>query len=336
VKLACIQGRKDMPTAKPTPGKTLLAPTNGLHDGASRVDAQRIPSEVAVMADKHQAVVSRYSAMWDGVVADLIVKGATGAHEVVVEPTFNTLFLTRTHDPHPVIKRLGKGPDRPMIHPGWLMNFVAAGDTLRTLVLRGNNGMDRFALSIMPQAVSRFDLRFDPTKIGLQSALSIDRPLIREIVNALAQEIVTIGAYGRMYAETLTLALTMEILREHGTKPGEARAGTGTLAPWQIGRVASYMNENLDADVSLAELAGLVDLSKSHFGRAFKASTGLAPHRWLLSARIQRAQQLLLGGMPSLPDVALATGFADQSHFTRAFRRVVGISPGAWQRERRR
>jgi AraC family transcriptional regulator len=202
-------------------------------------------------------------------------------------------------------------------------------------VPQGNGGMDRLALSIMPQAVKRLDLGFDPARTELTSALNIDQPLLREIVNALAQEIVSVGPYGPIYAETLALALTMEIFRAHGTRPGQSPPRAGTLASWQLGRVTNYMNDNLDADISLAELAKLVNLSKSHFGRAFKASTGLAPHRWLLSARIRRAQRLLLGGAPSLSEVALATGFADQSHFTRAFRGLVGTSPGAWQRERR-
>jgi AraC family transcriptional regulator len=302
---------------------------------ASQMGAHLIPAEVAVMADRHQAVVSRYSATWDGVVGDLIVKGATGPHQVVVEPAFSTLFLTRTHKPHLVIKQLGNGTEQPMIHPGWLLNFVAAGGTLTTLVPQGNTGMDRLALSITPQAIRRLDPGFDPTRLELTSALGIDRPLVREIVNALAQEIISVGPYGRIYPETLTLALTMEMLREHGTRLSRARPAPGTLASWQLGRVTGYMNDNLDADISLAELASLVDLSKSHFGRAFKASTGMAPHRWLLNARIRRAQRLLIDGVPSLPEVAIATGFADQSHFTRAFRRLVGISPGAWQRERR-
>jgi hypothetical protein len=79
------------------------------------MSATQIPAEIAVMADRHIGIVSRYSAVWDGVVGDLIVKGATPPHQVVVEPTVDTLFLTRTKDPHPITKRLGRASIRWML-----------------------------------------------------------------------------------------------------------------------------------------------------------------------------------------------------------------------------
>ena len=73
-------------------------------------------------------------------------------------------------------------------------------------------------------------------------------------------------------------------------------------------------------------------LSPSHFARAFRGSTGMPPHRWLLNRRIEKAKDALHNTQASLAAVATACGFADQSHFTRVFTRFVGISPGAWRR----
>jgi AraC-like DNA-binding protein len=73
-------------------------------------------------------------------------------------------------------------------------------------------------------------------------------------------------------------------------------------------------------------------LSVSHFSRAFAVSIGLPPHRWLLNRRVERAKSMLSNAAPTLSEVAIACGFADQSHFTRTFTREVGISPGAWRR----
>jgi transcriptional regulator GlxA family with amidase domain len=75
-------------------------------------------------------------------------------------------------------------------------------------------------------------------------------------------------------------------------------------------------------------------LSVSHFSRAFHRTMGAAPHNWLLTYRIEVAKEKLRDGRLSLPDVALACGFADQSHLTRVFTRIVGASPGAWRRAR--
>jgi hypothetical protein len=150
--------------------------------------AAPIPSEVAVMATRHIGIIARHSAIWDGVVGDLIVKGPTGAHEVIVEPAIDTLFVTRTNDPHLVRKRLGRAAEQSQIHPGWLMNFVAAGDTLTSVVPRGNAGMDRLALSITPHAVERLGLGLELPRLDLVSAMNVESPLVREIVNALARE----------------------------------------------------------------------------------------------------------------------------------------------------
>jgi AraC-like DNA-binding protein len=59
----------------------------------------------------------------------------------------------------------------------------------------------------------------------------------------------------------------------------------------------------------------------------------MAPHRWLLRHRIDRAKALLRGSEAPLAEIADACGFSDQSHLTRVFRSLTGTSPGAWRRE---
>jgi AraC family transcriptional regulator len=88
--------------------------------------------------------------------------------------------------------------------------------------------------------------------------------------------------------------------------------------------------------LALRDLALATGLSQSHFSRAFKASTGVAPYQWFLNARIRQAQQLLLKQTASVAEVATMAGFADQAHLTRAFSRATGATPAAWRRDRRR
>jgi AraC family transcriptional regulator len=102
------------------------------------------------------------------------------------------------------------------------------------------------------------------------------------------------------------------------------------LAPWQERRAKELIDERLD--VSLSELAHECGLSVAHFGRAFKRSTGLAPHQWQLRRRTKRAQVLLTGSTLSIAEVALACGFSSQSHFATAFKENTGVSPGRWRR----
>lgn len=92
-----------------------------------------------------------------------------------------------------------------------------------------------------------------------------------------------------------------------------------------------YLEDNLARNVSLAELARLTNLSTFHLARAFTAEVGLPPHAYQTQARVHRARQLLLRGLP-IAQTAQQTGFSDQSHLTRYFKRLVGVPPGSYVR----
>jgi len=109
----------------------------------------------------------------------------------------------------------------------------------------------------------------------------------------------------------------------------------GGLAPRQRRRAEELLDADLDGGVSIMDLASTCRLSVRHFARAFRESTGLPPHRWLMQQRLFKAKGLLLLSARSLDEVATACRFASQSHFTRVFTRSIGMSPGARQRMRR-
>ena len=89
----------------------------------------------------------------------------------------------------------------------------------------------------------------------------------------------------------------------------------------------TFIQENLEKDFSLSELAAAVNLSPFYFSRIFKKATGHSPYQFVLRQRIQRARQLLLAGQDSIASVAIKVGFCDQSHFSAHFKRVCGVTP---------
>jgi AraC family transcriptional regulator len=106
------------------------------------------------------------------------------------------------------------------------------------------------------------------------------------------------------------------------------------LALAQLERVIDYIDTYLvggspteNRDLSLRELAQLVQLSPHYFSQLFKQSTGFAPHQYILRCRIDRGKQLLRQGELSIAGVAKIVGFVDQSHFHRHFKRLEGITP---------
>ncbi|WP_170937253.1 MULTISPECIES: helix-turn-helix transcriptional regulator [Rhodomicrobium] len=97
-----------------------------------------------------------------------------------------------------------------------------------------------------------------------------------------------------------------------------------------LGRVIGFIADEMGNGIALSDLAAIAGVSRFHFIRLFKASTGLTPMAYLERARIARAQEMMGRGGLSLSQIALMVGFADQSHFTRRFRRHAGCTPSVF------
>jgi AraC-like DNA-binding protein len=164
----------------------------------------------------------------------------------------------------------------------------------------------------------------DETMAGLARSLN---PLLARPEHATA-----------LFTDHVFLAMVTHLTVTYGgfdTRDTQAYAAPKgrLLTPLQERRVTSRLLDDLTADTSLSELAELCGLSRSHFIRAFKQSTGMPPYRWLLMQRVKRAKDLLRGTKMPIAEIALTCGFADQSHLTRVFSKAFRISPGAWRRE---
>ncbi len=94
----------------------------------------------------------------------------------------------------------------------------------------------------------------------------------------------------------------------------------------------AYMEEHIGEKFTLEELAREVGISRFHFSRLFRMSTGTSPMVYGLHLRIERSKSMLLRGDRKCCDIATTLGFFDQSHFSRTFRRMTGVSPGEYVR----
>lgn len=134
----------------------------------------------------------------------------------------------------------------------------------------------------------------------------------------------------RLYVDALAVIVAHEVSRlNSATAEPPLRGG---LAGWQRRNVTAYIEDHLADQIQLSKLAGIARLSPYHFCRAFKRSTGLPPHRYHASRRIERAKAMLAKRSMSVTEVGFALGFAQTSSFTAAFRRVTGSTPTEYQR----
>ncbi len=160
-----------------------------------------------------------------------------------------------------------------------------------------------------------------------------DDPWISQVRRAVVAELAAESASGRVLIETAGLVLAAALAHGHATRsaplPSPAPHG---LERRRLRRVIDYMDAHLDEDITVGDLAEVAHLSRFHFLRAFKAATGVTPHRYLSARRLVRAKEMLEQGDVSLSDLAQACRFSSQANFSRAFRRAVGTSPGAYRR----
>jgi AraC family transcriptional regulator len=178
-------------------------------------------------------------------------------------------------------------------------------------------------------------VQVDPEGMEIVPLLGERDPRIEQIGLLLKEEIEAEGLLGgRLYAESLATALAISLIRDHsslGRKAARkaARERGGGLPRRALKEVIDYIGDNLQKDLTLAEMAGVAHMSPYHFSRLFKESTGLTPHRYVIERRVQRAEVLLGSSALPIVEIALLCGFANQSHLNRHFKRLLGVSPKA-------
>jgi len=184
-------------------------------------------------------------------------------------------------------------------------------------------------LTLDPVFVSRVaeGLEFDADRIELIEQRRGTDPTLHHIALALRAGVQTGAALDRIYGEGLSTALAAHLLREYGAAVLEPKRQYGGLPRAKLVRALEYIQDQLDADLTVSGIAQAVDLSPYHFTRLFKESTGQSPHQYVVDARVRKAKELLTTGKFTISEAAHHVGFVDQSHLTRHFKRVFGLPP---------
>lgn len=185
---------------------------------------------------------------------------------------------------------------------------------------------------------------YDPAIIPAELEASIsgsDRPMLYFknaelgfVLKRLQALLRNPDAADAVYAETLGLLAALEIDRLQRNGHGKI-ANVGTLSVRQEQMVRDYIEDNIGRPIALTELASLVKLSRFHFLRAFRKTTGVPPHKYVLQRRIERAKQLLASTEDPIHAVAETLGFGNQAAFARTFGQIAGCSPSQFRRAQR-
>ncbi|MBD1996273.1 helix-turn-helix transcriptional regulator [Leptolyngbya sp. FACHB-541] len=99
------------------------------------------------------------------------------------------------------------------------------------------------------------------------------------------------------------------------------------LTHLQLQQVLDYIQTHLDRDLSLAELADVINMSPTYFASLFKQVIEVSPHQYVIQQRVERAKLMLSKTDLAIADIALQVGFSSQSHLTQQFKRITGMTP---------
>jgi AraC family transcriptional regulator len=162
-------------------------------------------------------------------------------------------------------------------------------------------------------------------------------PTILHVAQLLKAEVINSGLAGNLYVESLRNLLAVHLLRNYtqvsatGTLATETSATSkqseSIIGALKLKQIQDYIEENLTQELKITDLAALIPMSQFHFARAFKATVGESPHRYVTQRRMERAKVLLSVTQLSVAEISYRVGFSNQSHFTAQFRKTTGATP---------
>ena len=186
-------------------------------------------------------------------------------------------------------------------------------------------------ISLSLERAAAEGIGLNPDRMSIQPQLALKDLQLQHLGWALKAELEADEPVGRLYADSLGLALTAHLLRRY-TRCVPKRMSDG-LPKRRLQRVTDYIQDHLTEDLRLAQLAAIACMSASHFKVLFRQSVGVPVHQYVVQRRVDHAIALLRRDTLSLGEVAARAGFAHESHMARCVRRVTGLPPSVLKRD---
>lgn len=158
--------------------------------------------------------------------------------------------------------------------------------------------------------------------------------VIASQLGILRDELLARRAPSTMLVQGLASSLAIHLVRAYASDAPHPATPHGGLPAFKIHKVLAAMQARIDQELDLKRLAREVQLSESHFSRAFKKSTGFAPSQYLTRLRMERARRLLRETETPIVKIGLEVGYASPSHFAQVFRKEVGVLPSDYRNGR--
>jgi AraC family transcriptional regulator len=166
------------------------------------------------------------------------------------------------------------------------------------------------------------DNLLSPTLLRLRTVLTdrrYEQGWLEEQFHEIMQQLLHV--HRNVYREVETLPLVRSATREEVYR--------------RLYRARDYAYAMFDQPITLVDMAHVACLSPNYFLRRFKQVFHQTPHQYIITRRLEQAQQLLVKTDCSVTDVCFSIGFESLGSFSRLFRQRTGSSPEAYRRQKR-
>lgn len=262
----------------------------------------------------------------------LIARWQHGALHDVVEPMSDHVIMTYIDTMQRLTRRSGQSFASGTARPG-AITIIPAGSS-------GRWDIDG-KVDVLQLYLSRPTMERIAAEVGKMTANDLlertghPDPAISRLLTMATDTLDGGATLDTLFRQQLTELIATRLLAAHTGTPTNYQPSSGGLSPTALRRAMERLRSENDTDVSLAALASDAGISRFHFCRAFKESTGLSPHAWLRQHRLEQAKAMLCDRSIPIVFIAAELGYGSQTAFAAAFRRLTGETPTDWRRRAR-
>jgi AraC family transcriptional regulator len=203
----------------------------------------------------------------------------------------------------------------------------------QTFSANWRNEYELVSVDFSPKYLSRMAQEMNiSAKVELKDTVLQQKDLlIQQLSLAFLAEAEKKETASRLYSESIAHTLMFHLIKNYSTANFEEKLFSGGLSGNKLRRVTEFINDNLEQDLTLTEIAQVAGLSHFHFARAFRKTIGITPQQYITNRRIEKAKELLAKSDLPIVEVGFQTGFKNQSHFTTLFRKITSLTPKLWR-----
>jgi AraC family transcriptional regulator len=240
----------------------------------------------------------------------------------------DTLIVLHLNGPAGVTRKLGDTEARRVMAPGAL--FILPGGT--DVGIQLEHPLESLHIYVRKAVLDRVAAEMDAPDAELLPRMGVRDPLIEQLALSVREHMERRESQSARQIDYVAQLMAARLLRKHSAQTEQASAPPPRRVEDAIRRVIEHMEGNLAEPLGVQRLERISGLGSRRFSSEFKRVTGMSPHRYLMTLRVERAKRMLQHREP-IAEIAVACGFSHQEHLTNVFRRFTSVTPGAYRRE---